>query len=675
MKSFFRFPMQIITICFSLGIIIEHVYHPSIPYWAYILLLIVLSFLFIHLTKKQNKVKIILFGILAGLFFVNFGIFIKHKSSFKNNSHHFSKNILVNEKNLVAGCILSVEKASHKFNKYLVEIGQVGTQKTEGKLFLYLSKKDTLHLFPGDNVILNSKFYRSVSTPNPHGFDYNAFLENKNISQTVYCYEHEVLKIGSQKTIGKNLSHFKENVKAQFDSTVLSKQTKSIINALLFGEKSFIDKDLLNDYSKVGIIHILAISGLHIAILYFFIGFVLQPINKIKHGKLINYILTLFLLWGFALLTGFSPSVTRAVTMFSLFGLAKALKKDSNTYNVLFVSAFIILLFQPNYLFDVGFQLSYAAVFSIVAFQSYFSYFYFTKNKVITYFVDILLVSFAAQVGVLPISLYYFHQFPLLFFIANLFVIPLVSIVLVLSIINCFSFFVPKILSEVICYLIEFFASLMSYGIQFLSKLKNISIENIAFNENQLLLSFLFLLSLLYWLQHKKRKNYFLVLASSFLLFLSWLHAYKNENSSSELIVFNSKELLIGIKEKEQITFLTDSLSPANKTIITDYIRGNFNNCHRIIPINNLITVCGKQVKIVSNTIVLPTKNPTSILILDGNPKVNLEAVLLEEQPQHVLFTANNSKTTMALWQKTCIQQKIPFHAIAEKGFYKLLLK
>jgi competence protein ComEC len=161
------------------------------------------------------------------------------------------------------------------------------------------------------------------------------------------------------------------------------------------------------------------VSGLHIGLILLFVTFVLKPIPNNKKGSVLKLIITLSSLWLFGILAGLAPSVVRSVTMFSFVAIGQHLRRSVNIYHTLLVSILLILLVQPSFLFDVGFQLSYLALFFILWFQPLLSRLWKPKNKISNYFWDILSVSFAAQIGTIPLSLYYFHQFPGLFFITN----------------------------------------------------------------------------------------------------------------------------------------------------------------------------------------------------------------------------------------------------------------
>ena len=204
-----------------------------------------------------------------------------------------------------------------------------------------------------------------------------------------------------------------------------------IIQALLLGQRNSISTETYDNYKDAGAVHILAVSGLHIGILLLLLQFLFRPLEILPKGRTIKLVVIVLLLWCFAFLAGLSASVVRAVTMFSFVAYALYLNRPSNTFNILALSMFfILLLFNPMLLFQVGFQMSYAAVFSIVWIYPMLQRFWTPKNSVLQKIWQLLSVSIAAQLGVLPISLFYFHQFPGLFFISNLLIVPFLGLLL-----------------------------------------------------------------------------------------------------------------------------------------------------------------------------------------------------------------------------------------------------
>jgi competence protein ComEC len=231
--------------------------------------------------------------------------------------------------------------------------------------------------------------------------------------------------------------------------------------------------------------------------------FILQPIPNTQKGALLKLTITLTSLSLFALIAGLAPSVVRSVTMFSFVAIGYYLRRTVNVYHTILVSLFLILLIQPSFLFDVGFQLSYIALFFIIWLQPLLAAIWTPKSKAFKYIWDILTVSFAAQIGTLPLSIYYFHQFPGLFFVTNLAIIPLLSFIMILGVLvmlfaafNYVPFFLSKPLEWSIYYLNKIINSIASF--------ERFIIKDIPFNSY--LLIFLFS-AILYWLSNPVLKK------------------------------------------------------------------------------------------------------------------------------------------------------------------------
>ncbi|MDR0799357.1 MAG: ComEC family competence protein [Dysgonamonadaceae bacterium] len=202
--------------------------------------------------------------------------------------------------------------------------------------------------------------------------------------------------------------------------------------ALMFGYTHAMDKDLRQSFAHIGAGHILAVSGLHFNLIFGAAYFLLSFLGRGMQGKIIRQLILLPCIWGFAFLTGLSPSVLRAACMLSLWGIGDALFYRPFTLNTVAATAFFLLLYYPFYLWDIGFQLSFIAVVSIVIINPVIVRLYPVNNPMVKYVWDLIAVSLSAQIGVFPLSIYYFHQFPMLFLLTNLLLIPLSGILLLL---------------------------------------------------------------------------------------------------------------------------------------------------------------------------------------------------------------------------------------------------
>jgi competence protein ComEC len=297
-----------------------------------------------------------------------------------------------------------------------------------GRLQLYFPKGENLNIHYGDILIIRNDNLHSIGKPkNPYEFDYRQFLAFKQIHHQAYISKgnFRILNREPDKSLRGyvvKLNRYFNNILKQ---NITNSQSFAIASSLLIGNREYLDFELIKAYSSSGAMHVLAVSGLHVGILFLILDKLMFFLNN-RNRKLLllKSFIIIFIIWLYAMLTGFSPSVQRAAIMFSLITLGKSLKRGYDIYNVLSVSAVFQLLLNPFSIMEVGFQLSYSAVLGIVMFQKFFTDLIYVRNKILNYLWQITCVSISAQLITFPIGLLYFHQFPLYFFVSNLVVIP-----------------------------------------------------------------------------------------------------------------------------------------------------------------------------------------------------------------------------------------------------------
>lgn len=320
--------------------------------------------------------------------------------------------------------------STEKTNKYLAEviaIHQEHWQPATGKVYLYVENAHSTVYQYGDRLMINGHPKLLPPPQNPGVFDYKQFLAFKNIHHQQYVKEGHINPISCQYDPGITGYIYKiRQWASEITGTyVLPEREAHIAQALTLGIKEGLTEEIKNAYAATGAMHILAVSGLHVGIIY---GLILLIFGRLpfrgKSGRWLTAAISLCCLWLYAALTGFSPSVFRAVVMFSGIAIAKATDREVNIYNTLAASAFIMLLFDPFLIMSVGFQLSYIAVLGIVYIQPKVYGAIITKHYVLDKLWLITSVSVAAQLATSPISLFYFHQFPNYFLLSNPIAIP-----------------------------------------------------------------------------------------------------------------------------------------------------------------------------------------------------------------------------------------------------------
>jgi competence protein ComEC len=285
-----------------------------------------------------------------------------------------------------------------------------------------------LRLYKQPSAILNNS--------NPGGFNYQAYAASQNIYHQVYlkATDFALLSISNPPIFQSYLTQTSAYVLRVLTQYIHQPRERSVAEALLIGYKKNLDKVLMNAYSNTGVIHIIAISGLHLGMIYTLLLWMFSPLNQFKKIQWLKRGLILLLLWGFTLLTGAGASVLRAAVMFSFLILGEQQQRPIQVMNTLAASAFCLLIYHPLFLWDIGFQLSYAAVFGIVLFAKPIEKIIFIKNKLLQYCWQLTCVTIAAQLLTLPLLLYYFNSFPNLFLLTNFIAVPLSGIILYLCI-------------------------------------------------------------------------------------------------------------------------------------------------------------------------------------------------------------------------------------------------
>ena len=448
-----------------------------------------------------------------------------------------------------------------------------------------------------------------------------------------------------------------------------------MLNALLLGQRQDISKDLMLSYTNAGAVHILAVSGLHIGIILLILNFIFKPLERIKNGRFLKMFLLVLLLWIYAIIAGLSASVIRAVLMFSILAVGINLNRTTNIYFTLVVSLLVLLLVNPYYLFDVGFQLSYAAVFSIVIFQPIFQSYWYSKNRIVQFYWNLITVSVAAQLGVLPISLYYFHQFPGLFILANLLIIPFLGIILIGGIIVfglALSNVLPMVLAKSYFQLIE----LMNGVIHWISAQESYLITEISFDKWMLTTLFIVIISTAFYLKqpHPHFLKMLLLAIIGFQLVLV-MTKWKTENTDEIVIFHKNKHSIIGKKIGSQIVFFTnlDTTALNKEQFIKSYRIGSSIQGSTIQPSKNIFSFHNKIVLVVDESgIYNVNKLKPEIVILRNSPKINLERMIDYLNPKLVIADGSNYSSYANLWKATCLKRKTPFHHTGQKGAYIL---
>ncbi len=673
--QWFKFAIIKLTFFLVLGILLGYYLNISQNFSIISSLIsaICLTLIFI-LNRFSFKLKI-LFGVLTYLTFICIGMLTVGIHNPKNQTNHYS-NQLNNKLDSALGITFVVKevlKPGNYHDKYVIEFKKVNGKKVTGKSLLNIQKDSTFSPLKVDNIVFSKTTIKDLLPPlNPNQFNYKDYLKKQHIYHQIFIKNNEFLVLDkSSRSIFGFASNLRETINKKLKPFSFKPDELAIINALLLGQRKDVSEETYNNYANAGAIHILAVSGLHVGIILIILNFLFRPIERVRFGLYIKTILIIILLWCFAIVAGLSPSVMRAVTMFSIVAIGLNFKRATNIYNTLAISIFILLLFKPSFLFEVGFQLSYLAVFSIVWIHPLI--FKLLKPKFLApkKLWEIFTVTIAAQIGVFPVSLFYFHQFPGLFFISNLVIIPFLGAILGLGIL--------VILLSLLNILPQIFASsfgsiigLMNDFVGFISRQEEFLFKHISFGILFVVSSYLLIIALVK-LYQKRSYNSVISALTGIAIFISVLVFNKYEYATNEFLIFHkSRFSLIGIKHNRDLTLhhnlKNDSIT--DEKLLINYKIGNSIKNIEQDSIKSLYKINEKLILVVDRLGVYNTSFKPDYVLLRNSPKINLDRLTDHLQPKMIIADGSNYKSYQERWLETCVKKEIPFHQTGKKGTF-----
>ena len=665
-----------LSFCLIAGIIIARLTAISLT-WSIGQSIALLSLLCISLlVSKKQFIKSIWFGVLAFSTTLSIGILVTHIHNEKLHKSHYTQiySLKNNALETIQFRVRDILKSGYYNDKYIIDLETIGSQKVTGKALLNIKKDSLNYVLKVDEVYITKTNFKPLNAPlNPNQFNYKAYLEKQYIYHQISTESPSLLKVhGNIKSLNGYASHLRFLINSKLKTYNFKPDELAIINALILGQRQDISKNVYTNYTNAGAIHILAVSGLHVGILLLILNLLLKPLERLKHGRTTKLLIILILLWSYAILAGASASIIRASTMFSIVAFGMHLKRPSNIYNTLAISVFFILLFKPLFLFDVGFQLSYLAVIAIVSIQPILYNLWKPKLWFINNLWQVFTVTIAAQFGVIPLSLFYFHQFPGLFWLSNLVVIPLLGIILssgilviALALINV----LPQYLADLYGTCISF----MNYFFKWVSSHDQFLIKDISFNAWHTLASYFIIIAIVRVYVSRSHKT-LLILGIAIVSFQLVSFYNKYEQSKDAFIIFHkSRHTIIGKKHSRQMVFSHNLKSIENDKTIANFTIANYISHLTEDSLQNLYIYQKEYILIVDSLGVYNTRkvNPDYVL-LQNSPKLNLERLIDSITPKIIIADGSNYKSYIERWRATCKKRKLPFHHTGKKGAFIL---
>lgn len=490
----------------------------NIFFWTILLYVFSCLYLITFLVvRRRLRVQLnSLFGFLVAAILFSFGVVRAYYHTDANYDTHIIHQSLTNDTiNFYQATVVAKVQERKKSYRTLVSIRQVKIhdkwQETLGKVMFYI-RKDSLTPEPklhyGDVLLIKGSPRLLEEPKNPDQFNYKRYLALQNIYHQHFTTSQAYQKIGKAPSFFINVKEWAIRVGAycshQLKILIDSPREAGIATALLLGVKDRLDHEVLEAYSGAGLMHLLAVSGLHVGFIFIVLSRLLGQVRKIpQSGPYLFAVIVIACLWFYAFVTGLSASVLRAVTMFSVMAIAKAINRRTPIYNSLAIAAFFLLIYDPFMLTSVGFQLSYLAVAGIVYMQPKVYRWILAPNKVLDYLWQITSVSIAAQIATFPLALYYFHQFPNYFLLSNLLVLPLAELLLGIGIATVLFSFIPG-LNLALGYLLKTLIAIINTIIFSIDKLPAATSEGIYLRTAEMWLIYLSIIGFLLVFQRKK---------------------------------------------------------------------------------------------------------------------------------------------------------------------------
>lgn len=559
-----------------------------------------------------------------------------------------------------------------------------------GTILLTIKLSDSTAAYPyryGDMLVIPAAYTEVAPPYNPGELDYKRFLANKSIWHQAYLHLPEIRKLDGGK--GNPLIAFaleiRQKMVAKFARYIHHKDAYSVASTLILGYRADLSRELLNAFSATGTIHVLSVSGMHVVIVFWLLSLLLGWMNRSKGLRLAKWAVMLACIWAYALVTGFSPSVLRAAIMISFVITATHFGQKARIYNSIAASAFFLLLYDPKFIADVGFQLSYLAVLSIVFLVPKLQSIFTVRNRFAKPVWDYTLMSVSAQAGAFPLAMYYFHHFPLYFLPANLLIVlPATGIMylgfaLLLLPESMLSVWIAKGLEQLIL--------MTNSALSHIEHMPMASLRGIWLEWWEYMLIYALMLSLVLAFTFHHKRSAYAAMACLLLLSFSSFMTTLGKITGRQLVVYHVRaNLAIGIMYRGEV-LLYSSLPSLEDRVIQYSVLPHLES---YTSVGNIRFVAqdssyqGRAVFIRQNVLQLGDKrlfvyegNPVytdhlsvDVLLLRNNPAKPLAEILEMVSCKRLVIDGSNYSRTIGRMEKEAAELGIPVYVLKDNFAY-----
>lgn len=664
-----HFPFSLLRLCFA------------IP--AVVLLLVLLPFLL----NKQHLYRTQLTGGLLMVFVFFCGCMLVFYKDVRNHSTHIGNlwqpglrtRVVISEP-------LIPKNKSYKTTARVVSVYN-GTEEVNvsGTVFIYFKKDSTAPVFqPGDELVFARPLQPIQNNGNPGGMNYSRYCLFAGITHQVFLQSEDVVISGYHQPGGLNrlLWQVRNITLSTLRKYIPGSREQGVAEALLIGYRNDMDRELVQAYSNTGAVHVIAISGMHLGLIYVVLLALFKPLPKNNILRWVKPVTIISILWLFTLVAGAAPSILRSAVMFSCLAVGESLGRKTNVFNTLAASACILLCINPFSLWDVGFRLSYAAVLSIVIFMQPLYRLFTIKNRLADYLWKLNAVTISAQVLTLPVIIFHFHQFPNLFLLSNIVAVPLSGIILmgelVLMGISFFPF-AATVLGKATGWLI----AVLNRFIEWCGSFPFAVTDGLPMNGWECTILYAVIICGSYWI-FKKNYPAFAGTILAIILFTGmrvYAHIVQQQQRLAVVYHVPGQQAVDFISGRHYWFMGSDSLrsDPFLNNFHLKPARIHFNVSKRLPnqlqtkhPFYFLEKKCILLLDSAYRFAAASERLPVDLLVLSRNPKVYIREQAAVFHLKQVVADGSNPQWKINLWKRDCDSLRILFHATGTGGAFVL---
>jgi len=581
MYAWIAFPLLRIALLFTVGIVLAVELPPSISRESVLIIIASLFLCYVLIWRLFQRSKFfsinLLFGLLSHALIVlsGYAVLLFHNDQYDLDHLLYQEEVLAYKVEITDQPV-DKEKSTRILGKVIAVKDSANWKAASGKLYIYIRKGDhKSDVAYGDMLIVRGSPDPTQKPKNPGEFNYQRYLSYQNIYHQDFVKSDEFVITDTQS--GYSLYAFaiksRELLRNILHMQIGEDRERAIALALLLGTKDELTPEINEAYAAAGAMHVLAVSGLHVGIIY---GLILLCFKRSYKGPVMKWVFLVVALgglWSYALITGLSASVLRAVTMFSLMTMAKVARREGNIYNTLSAAGLILLCYDPYMIMSVGFQLSFLAVFGIVYITPKIYHLIHVDQYLLNKMWEVTSVSIAAQIATAPLVLLYFHQFPTYFFLSNLVVIPAAFAILISGLALFAIHWIPY-LTDIVGFVLERLIYWTNEFVYVIEKLPNNTIDDLYITTLQswlIIASIVLLFAFLYY----RRMVHLVFFSLAVLMFIVINQERELTNLQKKEIVFYSisRHTAIDFFQGDQAVIIADSSLLENKSKVRFHIK------------------------------------------------------------------------------------------------------